>query len=430
VNKGKKQTPFIPILSPPQDSSALRSVTAFIFSAAIVATLVSIAVSQILLSVTALLFIGIWLSEGRKQLAFPGLWPVAAFVATTLIALASSPDRAQGAPAIRKLILFVVVLLAANLFREIKQLFSVLFVLAATASVASLVSFYQFYQNWLNVQRVTKLHSLGTADAYGYFIFGERMTGFMSHWMTFSGEQMLILLMLTGILFFSDVASKVRWWICSGLVATSIVLSAVRGVWLGVFVAVSLLVFLRSKKWLLALPAVCLALYVALPNVVVYRFRSSFDLAKENRIYQWRTGWNMIKANPWFGVGPNRVSVAFDQYKPEGEAKPTGWHGHLHNNFLQFAAERGIPCMLAWTWLMTSFVRSLWKEGREAAEPLLQAVCLGGTACALGLVTSGMFEFNFGDSEILMLFLFLVTAPLGLVRNSEKGISAHQSKPS
>jgi putative inorganic carbon (HCO3(-)) transporter len=114
-----------------------------------------------------------------------------------------------------------------------------------------------------------------------------------------------------------------------------------------------------------------------------------------------------------------RISKTFDQYKPQGEPTPPGWHGHLHNNFIQFAAERGIPCMIAWSWLMGTWGFRLLSLGRIQTDSFGQALCWGGCACVLGLVAAGLFEFNFGDSEVLMLFLFLGTVPFVLDQNPQ-----------
>ena len=125
----------------------------------------------------------------------------------------------------------------------------------------------------------------------------------------------------------------------------------------------------------------------------------------------------MVKANPWVGVGPQRVSKVFFDYHPDEEARQRGgffWI-HMHNNLLQFAAERGIPCALAWLWLILRMGRDHWRGFRRAGLPSLEkSVHATGFLSLLGLFVAGLFEFNFGDSEVLMVFLFLVSAPYAL----------------
>ena len=55
----------------------------------------------------------------------------------------------------------------------------------------------------------------------------------------------------------------------------------------------------------------------------------------------------MIEAHPLLGLGPEEPHYQFDQYLPPDVTVPApGWYGHLHNIYLQYAAERGIPVML------------------------------------------------------------------------------------
>ena len=53
----------------------------------------------------------------------------------------------------------------------------------------------------------------------------------------------------------------------------------------------------------------------------------------------------MIRAHPILGLGPEQVGKVFLAYVPPDilSPLPKGWYGHLHNIYLQFAAERGLP---------------------------------------------------------------------------------------
>ena len=66
------------------------------------------------------------------------------------------------------------------------------------------------------------------------------------------------------------------------------------------------------------------------------------------------TGLEMIKAHPWFGLGPEEISRYFGAYVPKYIHKPLppGYYGHLHNIYVQFAAERGIPGLMCVLWFI------------------------------------------------------------------------------
>jgi O-antigen ligase len=86
---------------------------------------------------------------------------------------------------------------------------------------------------------------------------------------------------------------------------------------------------------------------------------------------------------------------------------------HLHNVPVQIAAERGLPALTAWLWFVVVLVIDLSKQFRTARDKFLPGAALAAIA---GMLTAGLFEYNFGDSEFLMLFLVLVTLPYAAER--------------
>jgi O-antigen ligase len=120
----------------------------------------------------------------------------------------------------------------------------------------------------------------------------------------------------------------------------------------------------------------------------------------------------MIRAHPWFGLGPEGVKYQFDRYVPKDIPRPLpeGWYGHLHNIYLHYAAERGIPAMLILMWflgrILYDFLRGLRRlaPGRSDARFVLQ----GAVAVVVAILIEGFFELNLGDSEVLTMFLVVV----------------------
>ena len=81
---------------------------------------------------------------------------------------------------------------------------------------------------------------------------------------------------------------------------------------------------------------------------------------------------------------------------------------HLHNVPLHIAAERGLPALVVWLGFLVLVVRALI---RRLKAPDTTALAAAGLAAVAGMLAAGMFEYNFGDSEFLMLFLVLITLP-------------------
>ena len=94
------------------------------------------------------------------------------------------------------------------------------------------------------------------------------------------------------------------------------------------------------------------------------------------------------------------VRVVYPEYRDSGAVQEE--NPHLHNVPLHIAAERGLPALLAWLWFLILVVRGLFKHLRSD-EP--RALSAAGLAAVVGMLTAGLFEYNFGDSEFLMLFL-------------------------
>jgi putative inorganic carbon (hco3(-)) transporter len=371
------------------------------------ATLFSIAVSQILLalSLAALLLSG-------ARLRFPPIvWPLGLFALGTLVSLALSPDPAAGRPQVRKFFVYLVLLAVFSTFRRLRQARWLVYAWVGIGAASALSSFWQFGA------RYRRAAALGR-DFYTYYV-GDRITGFMSHWMTFSGMQLTLLVLGAALLFWGVNDRRIRFALCAacGLIGLSILLSWTRGIWIATGAA-GLYLLWYWKRWTVAAAPVALVLiFLAGPASLRTRLTSfvrpqgTLD-SNQHRIVTWSTGVEMIKAHPWFGLGPEMVKAQFDDYVPAGIPRPLpeGWYGHLHNIYLQYAAERGIPTMLMLLWLV---LKCLWDWGRalRGLPPGHEARWLlhGAFAAMVGVMITGIFEHNLGDSEVLLLVLTVVS---------------------
>ncbi len=56
-------------------------------------------------------------------------------------------------------------------------------------------------------------------------------------------------------------------------------------------------------------------------------------------------------------------------------------------------------------------------------DPTLRPFTVAGLGVLVALFTAGLFEYNFADSEITALFLYMITIPFSLARIQEKTLS-------
>jgi putative inorganic carbon (HCO3(-)) transporter len=372
---------------------------------ALLSILFSIAVSQILL---ALALAAVLFSSTKIRLP-PIKLPLGLFMAGTAISLLASGHIAEGMPQIRKFYVFLILLVAYSTFREIAEIRTIVLLWMGIATLSALRSFFQF---WRIYQQSQAQH----VSFYDFYV-GSRITGFMSHWMTFGGEEMIVLLLLAAYLFFSG---EHRWkrigWLCAVILACSMVLGFTRSIFLLGFPIGLLYLLWFWKKWLVAaVPAVVLIAFFLGPHALRERITSVADPhgevdSNQHRAILRETGLLIIRAHPWLGIGPEQVKYQSDKWIPPSALPlPVGYYGHLHNVYLQYAAERGVPTLLIFLWLIAKI---LWDFARalrqKSASPEARFVLQGAIAVILALLAEGYAEYNFGDSEVLTMFLAVV----------------------
>ncbi len=390
------------------------------FSLHILTLLISVTVTQAFLAAATLAYLT-HLLRSHPTISFPPLkLPLLLFCLTTLNSILWAEYPAPGWVALRKLVLFLILLLSVNLVasaRHLGALFRGLFLVAAFAGlVGTAQSVIQYY----SLRRLPH-------DRIYYYMTLTRSHGFMGHWMNFGGQQMLVfsallafLLLSHGVIPSAGRTDTVRhgrgmvvYWLTMAVVVTSVVLNFTRGVWLGCFVA-TLYVMARWKpRTLWVIPVLLVVAYLAAPSLIRRRVSLAFHPTDEPalaiRLEMWRVGLRMIRAHPWVGVGPESIPLVYAQYLPPGTTPIVGYHGHLHDNLLQLAAERGLPCLVAWLWFMLALgwhilrIRGRLSSGRWVADAAF--------AAWLAFLAEGFFEYNFGTSPVLMVFLFLMSTP-------------------
>src|ERR1700678_2153354 len=126
--------------------------------------------------------------------------PLALFLMGTVISLLASGHIQQGMPQIRKFYVFFMLLVVYSTFRSLAQIRAIVLLWTAVATLSAARSMFQF----LRVYQQSEELGRSFYDLY----LGARITGFMSHWMTFGGEEMIVLLLLASYLFFSR---ESRW---------------------------------------------------------------------------------------------------------------------------------------------------------------------------------------------------------------------------
>jgi O-antigen ligase len=195
----------------------------------------------------------------------------------------------------------------------------------------------------------------------------------------------------------------------------ALILSRTRNAWLGALVGLIVVALLRARRvffWLLA----AIGLVVALRPTPMRDRLTITDASSRDRYFMWQAAIDMIRDKPVFGQGPRMVEKMYPTYRWPGAAHPET--SHLHNNALQISAERGLPCLAWWLWWVAAAMGDAYRETRRDAFGS-GWVAAGALGLLVAILVAGLFEYNFGDSEILMLILLVSALPYALRRERE-----------
>jgi O-antigen ligase len=325
-----------------------------------------------------------------------------------VISWLASGDLHGGLPQIKKFYVYSMVFVVASTFRNLAQIRWLALAWASAATASAGLGLYQFYDKYENA---IETHQ----DFYGSYV-ADRITGFLDHWMTFSGEMMMALMVIASVVFFCRDRRWVAWLVGAGaVVGVALVAAETRSMWAGAACGGVYLLWFWRRWTVIALPVVAGIIMLVNPFGIGDRERSVFQPhgdkdSNEHRTVIHRIGWAMIKAHPWLGVGPEQVGKVYKSYVPADVKKlPTGYYQHLHNVYIHYAAERGVPTMLMLLWMLLralyDFVVTLRRLPQDSNERWVLHMAI---AVMIAIMIAAWEEVNLGTSVVLAMFLAVV----------------------
>ena len=383
----------------------------YLSGAAAVTTLVSIRAFEILM---ALALLALLVTRHRWRL--PPVWlPLSLFLLGTLVSLAFSGHPREGLPQVRKFYVYLMLFLVTSAFETARQIRWMALGWALAAALSSLWAFKQFLESYTSfLESDYRAAGQPHPDFYAFYI-DARITGFMGHWMTLGAELMIALLFISALVFFSVDRAWIGWLIAAALlVAVALGANWTRSMWLGALCGTVYLIWYRKPWMLVMLPVLIAAALLANPFNLRERALSAIvphpgqTDSNAHRAELRRIGWEMIKAHPWLGVGPEQVSRQYGNYiRPDMPApRASQYYGHLENDYLQYAAERGVPTAMALFWMigwaLFDFVRAVRRLPPDAEE---RWILHAAVAVTIAVLVSGFYSWNLNNSEVLGMFL-------------------------
>ena len=360
----------------------------------------SIAAAELLLWLTVLVWLATLVANRERVAVPPMFWPLLAYAAVTLVSVAFSLDPSTSLYSSKQLLLLLVVPVVYRFARG-ERAHTVLLVVLTFGALSAVLGVVQY-------------------GVLGHDTLARRPQGALGHWMTYSGLLLLVTVAATARLLFDR---KDRVWpaLIMPALVVAIVVTFTRSAWVGACVAVAVLVAMKDFRLMVAIPLVGAAVLAAViglaPAALTGRFYSIVnvkDPTSNDRISMLHAGARIVHDYPLTGVGPDSVKRVYKMYRDSGAID---WNApHLHNVPMQIAAERGLPALAIWLWFIVALSVQLLHRFRLQRNRVLAAAAFGGI---VAMLAAGMFEYNFGDSEFLMLFLVLVTLPFAAAAGAE-----------
>jgi hypothetical protein len=257
-----------------------------------------------------------------------------------------------------------------------------------------------------------------------------RATGFFNHWVTYAEVLQLITALALGIfLALKQKRSSLNLLLVlavAGLVFT-LGMTVTRASWIGFAVSVVAMLLLTSSRRTILIVGAC-AIPLVLASVVLLQQRRSigfFDKSDQSTSWRemvWREGFQLLVSNPRHlivGVGIDSVKGHWREWGLfDNGRQPIG---HMHSNLLQIALERGVPALIVWLILIGGYLRMLWSiTRREGVDDFARGVAVGALGGAVGFFTSGLVHYNWGDSEVVTVFYFIMGLCLIVERTNQR----------
>ncbi|MBZ5619366.1 MAG: O-antigen ligase family protein [Acidobacteriia bacterium] len=389
-----------------------RGMDALAAGTALCAAPLSIAVSESFLALALMARIA-GIARHRAALHLPGVfWFWFGWAWLETLSWLHAQRTGGGASEIRHLLLLGALFLILPVLNRPEDMLTIWRGIFLTSSAGCAVVVLGFFSHLLRYR-----HELSIGGDPAFYL---RDGGLLHHWMIYATVEVLV---FGALLEFRASYPEERRWASPalGVHCLAIVLSLTRMLWLARLLLLGLHLVWRRSKQIWVLPAIPALIFLLAPGPLRHRVAQSFQpdyYSNAERVQMWHVGWKMIREQPVFGVGPGRIDQLYPRYLAQGEPVPA-YHGHLHNNALQLAAQFGIPILIAAMLCLAVLLRDVLRACRRAYDRECLFLCRSSLLGIFGFLTVGMTDYTYGHSLGLILLSFAALSPL-LVQDASR----------
>jgi hypothetical protein len=258
-----------------------------------------------------------------------------------------------------------------------------------------------------------------------------RAAGFFGHYTTYAEALQLMMSVAFGLLLMSPghLLTRNRFLLAASvlLFVVGLFLTVTRASWAGFAVSAAVMTLLTaSRKTILVcilstLPVAAAGLWYLQQKRNV-GFIDTADYSTTWRMTVWNEAIHVLASSPRHlavGIGMDSLKTHWmDWHMFDNGNQPLG---HLHSTPLQIAFERGVPTLIAWLAWMFIYIRMLRRgSARDRLDWHEKGLLLGALGGTAGFLTSGLVHYNWGDSEVVMIFYLVMGLSLATIRNTSQ----------
>ncbi|HEU5250447.1 MAG TPA: O-antigen ligase family protein [Thermoanaerobaculia bacterium] len=352
-----------------------------------------------------------WRAESfRRALTHPLTALAGVYALLVALSVLFSVDPRASLRAIPSLSLLLLVPITIDLVDTPRRARAILFAAAASGTAMALFGLVQLARDGATLEN--------------------RIHANLSHYMTLSGLTLIAGCVLLAFLF--EGRGRTRWWGAAALIPLSaMVFTLTRGAYVGAVAAVTAYLTLRRPRGLLLVAPALVAVFFLFPPDVRRRAASIVDptdTTNRDRIAMARAGARMIADRPIFGLGPEMVKPYYTLYRDPDAPR---WRvPHLHDNVLQIAAASGVFAAGAYLALLALFFARAGRLLRVERDPGPGLSASAAFLAVAAVSVAGLFEYNFGDKEVLMATLPLLALPFSraMAKREESGAASRETR--
>jgi len=247
---------------------------------------------------------------------------------------------------------------------------------------------------------------------------GEIRLSTFSYFITTGEMKMLLFISLFPLLFVKDKIFIPKKYLITSLsiVFISMYLTQTRNVILSVLICLIIFGIVINRKFLIYLTVFVVIFLAIIPSQFRERLASIVDPkhpSNELRLIMWDIGWKMFIDHPITGVGDNDITQVYKMYK---NPERFGEGAHLHSNYMMVLATKGIFGLIFYIALFITLFLKHFKYFKKEEIKEKKYLILGCILAMISFHISGIFEWNYGDWEILTLLLFIISIPFVLAK--------------